>query len=144
MAEGMHFYGYLNRTDENARSQYENLMQRAFILVNTTPHWSGFSAALEGLYHGTPVLTHDTKIFEQVTKKAINFCFECKNDVDDIVQALHEIFSISDDGYANISMAAHAAAKKCNWDSYTAKIISHIKKCRLEIENESHETRRKH
>lgn len=128
MTEGMHFYGYLNRTDKKERAQYENLMQHASVLVNTTPHWSGFSAALEGLYHGTPVLTYNAEIFEKVTENATSFCFECRNDVDGIVQTLYTIFSMNDDSYTKISNAAHDAAKKCDWDNYAEKIISHFKK----------------
>ena len=126
LPEGVSCHGYLNKDKPDERQLYYGLIYKAKVLVNTTPKWGAFSAALEAMYHYTPVVVAPYPDFVDTFGQEIDFGFYClNNDVEDIVKSLRKAFM--DPMYEELCINANKAGKGHTWDAYISKMLQKIK-----------------
>lgn len=122
---GVFCHGYLNKDKVDERKLYYELIHKAKILVNTTPKWGAFSAALEAMYHYTPVMISPFPDFVETFGQEIDFGFYCENnEAESIANGLREAFT--DPMHESLCVNANKAAKEHTWDAYISRMLEKI------------------
>jgi glycosyltransferase involved in cell wall biosynthesis len=125
LPKGVFCHGYLNKDKTDERKLYYELIYKAKVLVNTTPRWGAFSAALEAMYHYTPVIVTPYPDFVDTFGQEIDFGFYCvNNEVESIVKGLRKVFT--DPMHERLCVNANNAAKEHTWDAYISKMLNKI------------------
>lgn len=116
----VHCYGYLDKAKNDDRNAYNNLMQSAKMIVNTTPKWSGFSSVIEAMYFYNPVITTAYDDFLETFDTPINFGIlnESNNTLAEEISNI-----IEDKNYTQLCTNAHEAVKDFTWEKYINKFI---------------------
>jgi glycosyltransferase involved in cell wall biosynthesis len=125
LPKGVVCHGYLDKDNAGERKQYYRLIDKAKVLVNTTPKWGAFSSALEAMYRYTPVIVAPYPDFVDTFGQEIDFGFYCPNNkVDGIVSALRTVFI--GPTHERLCVNANKAAKAHSWDAYIGKMLRKI------------------
>lgn len=122
--ERINFLGYLNKSNEHENSIYYDSVNKAKVFVNTTPEWASFSAALDVMYHFTPVITSQYRSFQETFGNSINFGLYSSNDKDELEEKLNEILGENFDSYKKRCLNARNAVEPFSWDTYVKKMLS--------------------
>ena len=123
--EGVTCYGYLDKAKDEERALYYSLLQRAKVIVNTTPKWGAFSSTIEAMHFYNPVITSAYKEFVQTFGEEIGFGYYCEaGDVQALYEALGRLFN--DPGYERMCRAAHEAVGPFTWESYMGRVLERI------------------
>lgn len=121
--DGVHFYGYLNKTIDSDRKLYYDLFSKASILINTTPQWAGYSSTIEAMYYYTPVVVTKYEDFTSEFGEELDFGLYSENSVDAVVDKIKHIL---DDRYEDFSLNAHNAVKDYTWDKYMENLLNKV------------------
>ena len=122
LPEGVTCYGFLNKSEEQDRKIYYDLLLGAKVLVNANPKWGAFSSTVEAMYYYTPVIVSPYQDFvenfgEKVDFGVYNQDFTAESLSNDIKSV------INSDNYAEMCNFAHESVKTYTWENYTSKII---------------------
>jgi len=125
--DGVHCYGYLDKSHDEQRELYYSLMQGAKVVVNTTEKWGAFSSTIEAMYFYNPVITSPYPEFTRTFGNEIAFGYYCEsNAVEPLKDALLRMFN--DPAYASMCLKAHEAVMPFSWDEYMKRLVEEIKK----------------
>jgi glycosyltransferase involved in cell wall biosynthesis len=125
LPKGVFCHGYLSKDNADEQKLYYELIHKAKVFVNTTPKWGAFSAALEAMYHYTPVMVTPYPDFVDTFGQEIDFGFYCvNNEVESIVMGLRRAFT--DPMHERLCVNANKAAKEHTWDAYISKMLKKI------------------
>lgn len=119
------FHGYLNKSDEQQRRRYYELMQEARMVVNTTEKWGAFSSTLEAMYFFNPIITTPYTEFVQTFGRTISFgrYFEDRTP-EALAREIASLLQSTD--YEEYCKSAHLAVMPFTWDAYVDKVLAHI------------------
>ncbi|AMV68610.1 hypothetical protein AH70_01625 [Pediococcus damnosus LMG 28219] len=124
---GVHFRGYLNKSNKDDNELYYRIVSSATIFINTTPHWAAFSAALDVMYNYTPVITSNYRSFRETFGTELAFGEYCDNNSKKIEEAITAIFSESFESYKVLCIQAHKEVKSYSWESYMKQLLVKLK-----------------
>ncbi|HMZ93535.1 MAG TPA: glycosyltransferase [Chitinophagales bacterium] len=116
-------YGYLDKAKAKDLHIYNELMESAKMIVNTTPKWSGFSSVIEAMSFYNPIITIPYDDFIETFDKKINFGIYNQSPetlADDILNI------IQDKNYATLCQNAHLAVKDFTWSNYIDRFLSKL------------------
>lgn len=122
LPEGVTCYGFLNKSEENDRKTYYDLLLNAKVLVNANPNWGAYSSTIEAMYFYTPVIVSPYKDFVEDFGTEINFGIY--NEVFTKESLVFNIITILNDrDYSKICQCAHETVKEYTWDNYVDKLL---------------------
>ena len=121
LPEGVTCYGFLNKSDEQDRKTYYDLLLRAKVLVNANPKWGAFSSTVEAMYYYTPVIVSPYKDFvknfgEKIDFGVYNQDFTAASIANDIISV------INSENYAEMCNFAHENVKTYTWENYVKQL----------------------
>lgn len=132
LPDGVHCYGYLDKGVKAQQDQYYDLLQKAKLVINTTPKWGAFSSTVECMYFYTPVITTPYEDFKETFGKEIDFGFYCEeNDPKEIASLIRQTLELDKDSYKQMSLQAHEAVKDYSWSAYIDKMLAVINSKKL-------------
>lgn len=117
------FLGYLDKTKPNQYECYYHAVNNSKIFINTTPEWAAFSATLDCMYRGTPVITSKYRSFENTFGKELNFGSYSSNNPKEIADHISSIMELDEQEYFRLSLNARRAVEPFSWSNYTNKIL---------------------
>lgn len=117
LPDGVTCYGFLNKSDEQERKSYYDLLLKAKVLVNANPKWGAFSSTVEAMYYYTPVIVSPYQDFvknfgEKIDFGVYNQDFTAENLANDIKNV------INSDNYTEKCNFAHEKVKSYTWENY--------------------------
>lgn len=122
LPEGVTCYGFLNKSKEQDRKIYYDLLQNAKVLVNANPNWGAYSSTIEAMYFYTPVIVSPYKDFVEEFGTEINFGVYNKDFTkESLANNIKTI--IKDKKYSKICMCSHETVKDYTWDNYVDKLL---------------------
>lgn len=121
--ENVNFWGYLNKSELDDKAKYYDIVNNAKVFVNTTPNWASFSAALDVMYHGCPIITSKYRSFQETFGNEIKFGSYSINDEKTLTKKIHDIFDIRLDEYREKCKLSRNAVEPYSWSNYVDKII---------------------
>lgn len=125
LSEGVYCYGYLDKSKEEERRCYYDLLLRAKLLINPTPEWSGYSSSIEALYFYTPVIVSKYQSFVDTFGERPAFGAYIEEHRAPVLSGLiRSVLDQDEAGYRELCNAAHEAVKHFTWDAYVEKLIS--------------------
>lgn len=122
LPEGVTCYGFLNKSDENDRITYYELLLNAKILVNANPKWGAYSSTIEAMYFCTPVIVSPYKDFIEEFGDEINFGIYNKEFTKESLASNIKTI-LNDRDYSRICMCSHETVKDYTWDNYVDKLL---------------------
>ena len=119
--KGVTCYGFLNKSEEDDRKTYYDLLLNAKVLVNANPKWGAFSSTVEAMYYYTPVIVSPYQDFVKNFGKEIDFglyneTFTAENIANDIKTI------INSDNYSEMCNFAHEKVKTYTWENYVEQL----------------------
>jgi len=123
-SKGINFHGYLEKSNKEQANIYTSLLENAFIFVNTTPQWAGFSSALEAMYYALPILTSKYNSFTETFGNEIDFGAYCINNSSvDIAKYILNVLNMSDEEYNELCSNSRKQAEPFTWSAYVQKLL---------------------
>lgn len=123
--DGVHCYGYLDKSKDNERDLYYSLLIKSRLFINTTPKWGAFSATIEAMYFYNPIITTAYDEFVRTFGSNINFGYYYKNNLTASLSALI-IKIFENESYETLCINAHNSVKDFTWSSYIDKMLNKI------------------
>lgn len=121
LPEGVTCYGFLNKSQEQDRKTYYDLLLNAKVLVNANPKWGAFSSTVEAMYYYTPVIVSPYQDFVKNFGEKIDFGVYNQNfTAESIVNDIKTV--INSDNYTEMCNFAHEKVKSYTWEDYVVKI----------------------
>ena len=121
LPEGVTCYGFLNKSEEDDRKTYYDLLLNTKVLVNANPKWGGFSSTVEAMYYYTTVIVSPYLDFVKNFGKKINFgVYNQDFTADSITNDIKTI--INSDNYSEMCNFAHEKVKTYTWDNYVKQL----------------------
>ncbi len=121
------FHGYLEKSDDAQFEKYSSILKNAFVFVNTTPHWAGFSSTLEAMYYGLPIYTSRYNSFIETFGKELDFGKYCENNSpQEIADYLKCLIKMSQEDYLALCVNARKKADPYTWSAYVDKMLNTI------------------
>lgn len=122
LPEGVTCYGFLNKSEEDDRNTYYDLLLNAKVLVNANPKWGAFSSTVEAMYYYTPIIVSPYQDFvknfgEKIDFGIYNQDFTAKSIANDIKTV------INSDNYSEMCNFAHENVKTYTWENYVEQIL---------------------
>ena len=122
LPEGVTCYGFLNKSDEQDRKVYYDLLLGAKVLVNANPKWGAFSSTVEAMYYYTPVIVSPYQDFvknfgEEVDFGVYNQNFTAESIATDIKSV------INSENYTEMCNFAHENVKTYTWENYVEQVF---------------------
>jgi glycosyltransferase involved in cell wall biosynthesis len=125
LPQDVYCYGYLDKSIDCQRAQYQQLIEKSMVYVNTTPLWAAFSSSIEAMYLHTPVIVTDYDEFTNTFGNKIEFGEYCnKNTGAEIAKHIESICQSAQ--YLQMCRNAHNAVKEFSWNNYIDKFINKI------------------
>lgn len=121
--ETVKYHGWLKKDNPADNKLYYDLMREARIIVNTTSGWSGYSALIEAMYYGTPLIVFPFVQFTKEFGETIDFGFFSEGETTDLTQKIKSIINADADTYEKMSKSAHEQVKEYTWENYARDII---------------------
>ena len=127
LPEGVTCYGFLNKSQEQDRKTYYDLLLGAKVLVNANPKWGAFSSTVEAMYYYTPVIVSPYQDFvknfgEKIDFGVYNQDFTAESIANDIKSV------INSDYYTEMCNFAHEKVKTYTWENYVKQLCCWVKK----------------
>lgn len=123
LPENVYCHGYLNKSIEEQKQLYYELVKNAKVFVNTTPKWGSFSSSLEVMYFYTPIIITPYKEFTETFGKEFKGGYFC-NDNAELANTIIKL--IESENYLVTCMNAHNLVQNFTWDRYIDKFLSEI------------------
>lgn len=123
------FLGYLDKSVSSQKKIYYNIVNKSYIIVNTTPKWSSFSATLDAMYHGTPPIVSAYRSFIETFGQEINFGIYSENRVDSLKRDLNSMFTLTFDEYKEKAVASTIVTSNFTWEKFTKNFLNTVEKC---------------
>ena len=120
------FHGYLNKTIDNQRNKYYNLLSDAKLIINPNPVWAGYSSIIEAMYFFTPVIVTPFNQFKTEFGPSINFGKYCEPSSESVSSAIKGILNLSHKEYSAMSLNAHADVADYTWSNYVDKMLEYM------------------
>ncbi len=125
LPEGVTCYGFLNKSDEQDRKVYYDLLLGAKVLVNANPKWGAFSSTVEAMYYYTPVIVSPYQDFvknfgEEIDFGVYNQDFTAESIATDIKSV------INSNNYTEMCIFAHENVKTYTWGNYVELVFELI------------------
>ncbi len=135
LPEGVTCYGFLNKSEENDRKTYYDLLLNAKVLVNANPNWGAYSSTIEAMYFYTPVIVSPYKDFAEEFGTEINFGVYNKDFTkESLANNIKTI--LNDKEYSKICMCSHETVKDYTWDNYVDKLLFLMENLKAKERNE--------
>ena len=125
LPEGVTCYGFLNKSQEQDRKTYYDLLLGAKVLINPTPKWGAYSSTIEAMYYYTPVIVSPYETFVNEFGQTIDFgLYNEHYTTEGIAKDIEKvIFSCE---YKSFCENAHNRVEKYTWNSYVDKVLNLI------------------
>jgi glycosyltransferase involved in cell wall biosynthesis len=122
------FYGYLSKDNKEQRELYDSLFLQAKCLVNIQQGWGAGSSAAEAMYKYVPVIIGKYPDIEAMYGKAEGrFGFYCApGDVDELVDLLRALISMSPVEYTKLCKSAHEITKADTYKNLVGQILDAV------------------
>lgn len=123
LPEGVTCYGFLNKSNEEDKKTYYDLLLGAKVLVNANPKWGAFSSTVEAMYYYTPVIVSPYQDFVKNFGKEIDF--GVYNQEFTAVSLANDIKSvINSANYVEMCNFAHEKVKSYTWENYVKQLAA--------------------
>ena len=114
-------FGYLDKIKDG--KTFYTLLNNAKVFINSSPKWAAFSAAVEAMYHYTPVIITHFDEFVETFGENINFGYYLKDSSSETLKrSIQKILKTNE--YKNMCISANTAVKDFSWEVFTDKFIS--------------------
>lgn len=125
LPENIFCYGYLDKSNDEQRSLYYQLLRNARICINPTPLWAGYSSMIEAMYYYTPIITSRYQSFVDTFGDSIQFGSYLKeHTIEHLASSIHQLLTTDPNTYCQKASLAHQAVKGFTWDSFASKFLS--------------------
>jgi glycosyltransferase involved in cell wall biosynthesis len=116
-------HGYLSKGNEAQRCRYYALLREAGVFVNPSPRWAGFSATLEAMFFGTPVVVAKYDEFVQCFGERLSFGSFLEGEGADALAKLVDAV-LSAKNYVAMSNAARDAVSGSTWRAFSTQFLT--------------------
>ena len=138
LPKDVYCYGYLDKSKDNDRNHYYELLKKAKIFVNPTPVWGGYSATVEAMYFYTPVVVSNYSSFVETFGRDISFgSYIEENKIEVLSRLLSALLELDENAYYTKCINAHEVVKSFTWDSFTDKFLEVVSRLDLDDINRS-------
>ena len=122
--EGVNFWGYLDKGNNEECEKYYNILNNASLYVNTTPGWVGYTSMIEAMYFYTPVIVYPCKEFIDEFGVNINFGRYCDNRKD-LANIITNIY-VDNNEFRKLCINAHNRVSEYTWENYVNRLLNTI------------------
>ena len=123
--EGVTCYGFLNKSEEQDRKIYYDLLLNAKVLINPTPKWGAYSSTIEAMYFFTPVIVSPYETFVNEFGRIIDFgLYNEHYTAEGIAKDIETVIFNND--YKSLCENAHNRVEKYTWSNYVDKVLKLI------------------
>lgn len=127
--EGIHYYGFLDKSNLNQLKEMQSVLEQAFVLVHPTREDTNPLVISEAGYFGCPTISVKNFAIPELVKNGENgILLDYPADAKALVNAVK---SLIENPASYIKMRRHAreiALRTASWDAVGDKIAQHIKK----------------
>ena len=116
-------HGYLNKSVEEEKKRYYELLLNARFLINTSKGWAGFNSLVEGMLYYTPLIISEFEDFSISLSNVESFCY-CVNEGKSLSDIFHVIDEITEERYFTMAKQAHKNVENWNWNTFTDNLIT--------------------